>query len=127
MQFKIKRPCEGCPFRCDVHPYLRAERAAELAAQLSDDNYWFACHVTTGVKRGRRIKAADQSHCAGAMRVLWRQGAPNIAMRLALTFKLITVEDLSGTKPPVFRSLKEFAAHHGGKGHAKTKNKKGAR
>jgi len=46
------------------------------------------------------------------MKVLWREGIPNIAMRIALIYKFITVEQLEAKKPPVFRSLAEFEKHH---------------
>ena len=110
MKFLVKRPCESCPFRRDCTPYLR--RAPEIARQMSDDHFWFACHETTGVKGGKRIKAAEQSHCAGLMKVLWKMRRPNIAMRLALAFKLISLAQLEARRPAVFRSLKEFARHH---------------
>jgi hypothetical protein len=79
---------------------------------MRDDHNWFACHETTGMKTGKRVKRADQSHCAGLMKVLWREGIPNIAMRIALIYKFITVEQLEAKKPPVFRSLAEFEKHH---------------
>jgi hypothetical protein len=111
MQFKIKRPCEHCPFRKDRAPFLNTERAADLRDELRDDTRWFACHETTGVKSGRRIKPENQSQCAGSMMVLHREGRPNVAMRLALLFNLITIEDLSAPAP-VFKNLDEFAKHH---------------
>lgn len=109
MKFEIKRPCENCPFRRDVHPFLR--RAKQIAKQMQDDHNWFACHKTTGMESGKRTKARDQSHCAGLMGVLWRMGRPNIAMRLALLFKMITVKQLEAPQP-VFDSLEEFERHH---------------
>jgi hypothetical protein len=110
LKFEIKRPCPHCPFRRDCSPFLR--RAGEIRDQMSDDHFWFACHETTGAKGGRRVKPENQSHCAGLMKVLWRMRRPNIAMRLALTFKMITVEQLEERRPAVFRSLAEFARHH---------------
>lgn len=112
MKFEIKRPCSHCPFRADVHPYLR--RAPEIAAQMRDDRNWFMCHSTTTEGTGKRVKRADTSHCMGLARVLWREGNPNVAMRLALAFKLITIRQLEETKPPVFGSLAAFVKHHGG-------------
>jgi hypothetical protein len=112
MQFKIKRPCEHCPFRRDVHPFLDPRRAADLAETLRDDHSWFACHETVGIVRHRRIKKADQSQCAGSMMVLWREGRPNIAMRVAIHFKMLAIQDLAASAP-VFDSLAEFARHHG--------------
>jgi Family of unknown function (DUF6283) len=111
LKFDIKRPCEHCPFRRDVPPYLH--RARQIARQMEDDHYWFACHETTGMKHGKRVRRADQSHCAGLMAVLWREGNPNIAMRLALAFKMISREQLEAEQP-VFDSLAEFARHHHG-------------
>jgi hypothetical protein len=110
LKFEIKRPCACCPFRRDCNPFLR--RADEVRRQMSDDTYWFACHETTGAKSGRRIRPAEQSHCAGLMKVLWKMRRPNIAMRLALHFKLITVEQLEERRPAVFRNLDQFARHH---------------
>lgn len=112
MKFKIKKPCELCPFRSDCHPYLG--RADQIAEQMEDDHNWFACHETTGVKSGRRVKAANQSHCAGLMLVLWRMRRPNIAMRLALVANMITVQELEKKDAPVFGSLDEFREHHKG-------------
>ena len=43
--------------------------------------------------------------------VLWKSGMANIAMRLALIYKLITREQLQ-QDVPVFDSLEEFATHH---------------
>jgi hypothetical protein len=114
MRFDIKRPCAHCPFRKDVPGYLHRERASELARQLVDDDLsWFACHETTGVKGGKRVKRSDQSHCMGAAMVLWRQGMPNVATRIALASKLLRVEDLN-VSAPVFDSMDQFAKHHDG-------------
>lgn len=110
MKFEIKRPCAECPFRRDCSPYLR--RANEIRDQMRDDHYWFACHETTGAKGGRRVKPAEQSHCMGLAKVLWRERNLNIAMRLALTFGLLTVEQLDAKRPAVFRNLDEFVKHH---------------
>lgn len=111
MKFAIKNPCELCPFRRDVAPFLQ-RRARLIATQLADDHFWFACHETTGVKGGRRKNQREQSHCMGVMRVLWREGNPNIAMRLALATSTITVDDLERASPACFRSLTAFVKHH---------------
>lgn len=113
MKFLIKKPCAECPFRRDVKPYLRHARAEDLARQMSDDNFWFACHQTTGVKNGRRIKKEDQSHCAGLMGVLWNEGRINIAMRIAIIVKQLTIEELKRiARGKVFKNLSAFARHH---------------
>lgn len=124
MKFDIKKPCANCPFRTDIAPFLN--RGPEIAKSLSDDHNWFACHQTTPAGTGKRIKRADQSHCAGAMMVLWREGNPNIAMRLALLTKMITREQLEAPAP-VFNSLEEFAAVNGGNSAKRKKGEKHGR
>lgn len=43
----MKKPCQHCPFRSDVTPFLHPERGEELAYG-SQNPYWsFACHKTT--------------------------------------------------------------------------------
>lgn len=111
MLWKIKQPCEHCPFRRDVHPYLDPRHAQELADALSDDRNWFACHQTTGQTRGRRVRPEKQSHCIGAAIVLYRDHLINVATRLALAFNLISQTELDAPVP-VFHSLKEFVTHH---------------
>jgi hypothetical protein len=70
--------------------------------------------MTISAVTGKRVKTADQSHCSGLMKLLWTSGRPNIAMRLALLYKMITVPQLEEKFPPVFNSLEEFAKHHEG-------------
>jgi hypothetical protein len=112
--FKIKKPCEHCPFRRDVEPFLTTARAEDLGRQLhGDDQSWFACHETTGVKGPKRVPRAKQSHCAGAMIVLWREKRTNVATRLALVFGMISREQLDAPAP-VFDSMEEFVKHHAG-------------
>ena len=109
MKFDIKKPCKDCPFRKDVHPFLR--RAPEIAKSLSDDHNWFPCHETTGAATGRRVKPKDQSHCIGAAIVLWRSNKVNVATRLALACELLDQEILD-QPANVFDSLEEFVKHH---------------
>jgi hypothetical protein len=91
---------------------LAAARAQGIAMTLRDDMNWFACHETTGAKGGRRVRRADQSHCAGAMRVLMSEGCPNVAMRIAHCAKLIDLGEIGAADWPCFKNLDEFAEHH---------------
>jgi len=110
MKFSVKKPCAQCPFRKDVQPFLR--RASTIAQEMRDDTRWFACHQTTGQMHGKRVKPAEQSHCAGLMGVLWNEGRPNIAMRLALIYKLITIKQIKAATRLTFRSFAAFERHH---------------
>jgi hypothetical protein len=112
MKFNIKKPCDHCPFRTDRPGYLRKGRAQQIGIMLThDDMSWFPCHETTGVKDLQRIEKGDQSHCAGAMIMLWRMRMPNVAMRLALAFGKISVQNLD-CKVSVASSTDEFVGHH---------------
>lgn len=112
MLFEIKKPCALCPFRRDVRPFL-SRRAASIASELRNDHNWFACHETTGVKSGKRVRLENQSHCMGAAIVLWRSHLTNVPIRLALWLKLLD-ESVLNQPAPVFDSLEEFVTHHQG-------------
>ena len=36
MAYKLKSPCSNCPFRTDIRPYLRPDRAEEILSHLRD-------------------------------------------------------------------------------------------
>lgn len=44
----MKEPCIHCPFRRDVRPFLRVERAKELAYAACNKYSEFHCHKTLG-------------------------------------------------------------------------------
>lgn len=45
-QWFMPAPCKHCPFRRDVKPFLRAERAADLAYATQNPYSSFDCHKT---------------------------------------------------------------------------------
>ena len=47
MNYFMKKPCEHCPFRNDVKPFLRPERGEELAYLTENPYNSFTCHKTT--------------------------------------------------------------------------------
>lgn len=87
--YKLTTPCKRCPFRTDVTPFLRRERAKEIAGSIrvSGD---FPCHKTTvPTDDGEDMqKAPDSQQCAGALIIQEREGnlgqAPRIAERLGI-------------------------------------------
>lgn len=42
----IKKPCQHCPYRRDVKPFLTSERAEELAYLAQNPYNTFHCHKT---------------------------------------------------------------------------------
>ena len=43
----MKKPCEHCPYREDVKPFLTASRGEELAYAVQNPYNTFPCHKTT--------------------------------------------------------------------------------
>lgn len=120
--FDLKRPCKKCPFRRDIHPFLRRERAEEIAeALLSGLNFY--CHETVdydrwehedeeGGSEGEYCPDGEEQHCAGASMMLWRYGTPNQMMRICLRLNLLDPNVLE-RGDNVFESPEEFIDHHG--------------
>lgn len=46
-EYFIKKPCQHCPFRRDVKPFLHPERAYEIASHAENPYNSFPCHKTT--------------------------------------------------------------------------------
>jgi hypothetical protein len=42
----MKKPCQHCPFRSDVKPFLHPERAADIAYSAGNPYSEFHCHKT---------------------------------------------------------------------------------
>lgn len=66
----MKKPCQHCPFRNDVKPFLRPERAEELAYSVSNPFNDFPCHKTTEYDEdddgnGDMLHAETSKTCAG--------------------------------------------------------------
>lgn len=47
MEDYIKKPCQHCPFKLDVTPFLHPERAEEIAYAAQNPYNTFPCHKTT--------------------------------------------------------------------------------
>lgn len=63
----IKKPCQHCPFRNDVKPFLRPSRAEELAYAATNPYSTFPCHKTTVVDDGgtETVVTDESKECAG--------------------------------------------------------------
>jgi hypothetical protein len=102
-----KKPCANCPFLKVGAISLRPGRLEGIIADLlADDHIIFQCHETVYCPKGgewivdedgdeRYYQAsANESHCVGAMIYLLKARSPNVAMRLAAGFKLISFDAL---------------------------------
>lgn len=65
----MKEPCQHCPFRRDVKPFLHPERGAQLAYLTENPYSEFTCHKTTvpdDDSEFGEMRATDKSlTCAG--------------------------------------------------------------
>lgn len=114
MEYRLRRPCPHCPFRTDVPPYLRKERAQEIATSIAR-GATFPCHETTenDDEDAGRVAVAGSQACAGAMIAMEKSAQPNQMMRVAGRLGMFdpTRLDLGA---PVVGSLAAFVRHHQG-------------
>lgn len=65
----VQKPCKHCPFRNDITPFLRAERAADLAYSAQNPYSSFPCHKTTvsddESEEGEMMCNENTKECAG--------------------------------------------------------------
>lgn len=118
--YDLKRPCALCPFRTDIEPYIRGDRAVEIAEHLSRGE--FSCHQTTVDSEDEdgesdRVDGPDSQHCAGALIMLEAEGCPSQMMRIVARLKKPdgsrmydpTKLDMSA---PVYQSRADFIEAH---------------
>jgi len=61
----IKKPCQHCPFRHDVTPFLTPERGEELAFAAQNPYESFPCHKTTDSDDDGTFCTEATKECAG--------------------------------------------------------------
>ncbi len=72
-----KKPCQHCPYRRDVRPFLTPERGEELAYYTENPYNDFPCHKTTvedeDSDEGNMLVVDDTLTCAGflSMQIEW--------------------------------------------------------
>ena len=68
MSSYMKKPCQHCPFRVDVKPYLHPERAYEIANVAENPYSSFPCHKTTSRNDDGYLTERDtEKECAGML------------------------------------------------------------
>jgi hypothetical protein len=115
-RYGLVTPCKKCPFRTDVEPYLRTERAQEIADSLHAGTE-FPCHETTVRKvddEGNDTLADGprSRFCAGAMATMEREGNPNQMLRVAERLGFYDPAKLAAREQPVYRSLSDWVQAH---------------
>jgi hypothetical protein len=110
VKYDLKNPCDNCPFRKDVSPYIRPARAEEIADALLSGRMTFSCHKTT-TEKGRSNHHPKAQHCAGALIVLEKMGKSHQMMRIAERLGFYNYKELD-MQAPVYDDLEEFIDAH---------------
>ena len=118
MKMTLTRPCNNCPFRTDVTPYIRHERAEEIADAITRRQGTFSCHKTIDhddeeddEAAGNHVPSKDEQHCAGALIMLEHMDQPNQLMRIYERLRAYDRTKLDMTSP-VYTSARAFIAAH---------------
>lgn len=111
-RYALRAACTKCPFRADVEPYLRPERAQEIAAHLRDGGE-FACHKTTVPTDDGDLRddTTTSQVCAGALATMEREGNANQMMRISERLGLYDPTRLVESVP-VHKSLTAWVQAH---------------
>lgn len=100
-RYGLVRPCPKCPFRTDVPPYLRPDRAQEIARSVQSGGEFF-CHETTVPDPdddAEMIENEGSMVCAGSLILMEKARTPNQMMRIAQRIGMYDPERLDLTAP----------------------------
>lgn len=106
MKYDLRKPCDNCPFRNDIQPYIRPERVEEIVGAA------FACHKTTKHDDdGEHIENDKEQHCAGSLILHEKMEQPHQMMRICerIGFYDRTKLDMDA---PVYDSVEEMIEAH---------------
>lgn len=74
----MKKPCQHCPFRNDVKPFLHPDRALEIAYAAQNPYNSFPCHKTTvsdeDSEDGEMMITENSKECAGFLTLRAQNG-----------------------------------------------------
>lgn len=106
MSYELTSPCDNCPFRRDVKPYIRPSRVVEIARGL--ERAEFPCHKT--VNHEHRDESTE-IHCAGALILLEKIQQPSQMMRICERIGMYDASKLD-MDAPVYDDFDEMLAAH---------------
>lgn len=107
MEYKLKRPCDNCPFRSDIPAYLTPARVVEIQRSLIRGE--FSCHKTNDFddESGDAIETDRTQHCAGALILMEKLGQSSQMMRICERIGLYDHTQLE-MDAPVFDSFEKM-------------------
>lgn len=108
-QLRLTTPCKNCPFRTDIPPFLRKDRAAGIAHETFKMGRAFNCHKTvdysTGQDQGRIT--LDSINCAGSLILAKKINRPSQLAQIAERMGLWSPASLN-MRAPVFDTVQQF-------------------
>lgn len=111
MRYDLRAPCAKCPFRSDIRPFIRAERARGIL----EGNAEFACHATLDYDNrdsdGEASETPKTNHCAGVLIILERECRPHQMMRICERLGMYDARNLE-MESPVYDSIEECVRAH---------------
>lgn len=124
--YELKKPCSNCPFRTDVTPYIRTERAREIVEGLGRGT--FSCHKTVDYEALDEMEEDAIPHrslkgekfCAGAMIMMHKQGHVGQMARIGARLGGYNPDQLDMDAPVFASSLAFIEAQIGGREHPDT-------
>lgn len=92
-QFRLKKPCENCPFRNDENgiPLMPGRRESIIEDLLTNAASTFHCHKTVDYS-DETPKTNKACHCAGAAAVAQKFGRQTQAVQIASRLRIIPFE-----------------------------------
>ena len=105
--YGMTTPCDNCPFRSDVKPYLTQIRVREIERSLVRAE--FPCHKTTKHDDdGEHVRTEAEMHCAGALILMEKEGRSSQMMRISERLGMYDHTKLN-MDAPVYESFEEMA------------------
>ena len=111
--YGLTQPCDTCPFRTDIDPFLTPERVEEIQQGLVRGEFY--CHKTTQWneqhedEEGERryTRTGGEMHCAGALILLEKLEQPSQMMRIAERLRMYDRRKLK-MDAPVFDTFEDM-------------------
>lgn len=107
LMFKLKKPCNNCPFRTDLEPYLSAKRIAEIIQATA-----FQCHKTVDYSDDIPDQGDKPQQCAGLMILLKKSNKANQIMQVGERFGEFDSNTLD-LKAPVYENIHQAIEIYG--------------
>jgi hypothetical protein len=124
MKHDMTTPCNNCPFRTDVKPYIRPERVIEIRDTMMKDQSSFPCHKTTDLDEDtqERLNTSGEQQCAGALIILEKNGGSTQLMRISERLGMYDRTKLD-MDAPVYATFADMVKAHRPKKKRKKKSK----